>query len=125
MSYEFKKLSDVDVVSEPSEVANVLIEENGVIKKAPKTAVGGSGAGGTTILSYDYENITDANGNIVSVEQFMELFCNGRVLISKYGINGPDQADANLVTGYYFVETSGELSIYYANSDSISTIDLA
>lgn len=41
MSYEFKKLSDVDVVAEPAESANVLIEENGVIKKAPKTAVGG------------------------------------------------------------------------------------
>lgn len=41
MSYEFKKLSDVDVVAEPAESANVLIEENGVIKKAPKTTVGG------------------------------------------------------------------------------------
>lgn len=38
---EFKKLSDVEVVAEPAESANVLIEENGVIKKAPKTAVGG------------------------------------------------------------------------------------
>lgn len=40
---EFKKLSDVEVVETVSDVANVLIEENGVIKKAPKTAVGGSG----------------------------------------------------------------------------------
>ena len=40
---EFKRLSDVEVVAEPTESANVLIEENGVIKKAPKTAVGGSG----------------------------------------------------------------------------------
>ena len=42
MAYEFTKLSDVEVVAEPSESANVLIEENGVIKKAPKTAMGGS-----------------------------------------------------------------------------------
>ena len=41
---EFKRLSDVEVVAEPTETANVLIEENGVIKKAPKTAVGGSGS---------------------------------------------------------------------------------
>lgn len=40
---EFKRLSDVEVVAEPTESANVLIEENGVIKKAPKTAVGGAG----------------------------------------------------------------------------------
>jgi hypothetical protein len=42
---EFKRLSDVEVVAEPTESANVLIEENGVIKKAPKTAVGGAGGG--------------------------------------------------------------------------------
>lgn len=46
MAYEFKRLSDVEVVAEPTESANVLIEENGVIKKAPKTAVGGAGGGG-------------------------------------------------------------------------------
>lgn len=38
---EFKKLSDVEVVAEPTESANVLIEENGVIKKAPVSEVGG------------------------------------------------------------------------------------
>ena len=30
---EFKKLSDVEVVAEPTESANVLIEEDGEIKK--------------------------------------------------------------------------------------------
>lgn len=43
MSYNFKSIADVEVVAEPSESANVLIEEDGVIKKAPKTAVGGGG----------------------------------------------------------------------------------
>ena len=43
MSYEFKSIADVEVVAEPGKSANVLIEENGVIKKAPKTAVGGDG----------------------------------------------------------------------------------
>ena len=37
---EFKRLSDVDVVAEPIESANVLIEENGVVKKAPKSVIG-------------------------------------------------------------------------------------
>lgn len=45
MAYNFKSISDVEVVAEPSESANVLIEENGVIKKAPKTAVGGIAGG--------------------------------------------------------------------------------
>jgi hypothetical protein len=48
MAYNFKSIADVEVVAEPTESANVLIEENGVIKKTPKTAVGGAGdsAGG-------------------------------------------------------------------------------
>ena len=57
MSYEFKKLSDVDVVAEPTESANVLIEENGVIKKAPKTAVGGDN-NICFVINYNTETIT-------------------------------------------------------------------
>ena len=37
---EFKKLSAVDSVVEPIDTAQVLIEEDGVIKKTPKNAVG-------------------------------------------------------------------------------------
>ena len=40
---EFKKLSEVEAVRAVQDNANVLIEEDGVIKKAPKTAVGGGG----------------------------------------------------------------------------------
>lgn len=43
MAYEFKKLSEAEVVETPADTANVLIEEDGVIKKTPKTAVGGAG----------------------------------------------------------------------------------
>ena len=41
MSYEFKKLSDAEAVATVSDSASVLIEENGVIKRAPKGEVGG------------------------------------------------------------------------------------
>ena len=37
---EFKKLSAVEVVEAVSETANVLIEENGVIKRAAKSEIG-------------------------------------------------------------------------------------
>ena len=50
MAYEFKKISNVEVVAEPTDSANVLIEENGVIKKAPKTAVGGAGGDSTFVI---------------------------------------------------------------------------
>ena len=38
---EFKKLSAVEAVASVSDTASVLIEENGVIKRAPKDEVGG------------------------------------------------------------------------------------
>lgn len=38
---EFKKLSAVEAVEAVSDAANVLIEENGIIKRAPKSEVGG------------------------------------------------------------------------------------
>jgi hypothetical protein len=54
MSYNFKSIADVEVVAEPTESANVLIEENGVIKKAPKTAVGGGSNNGLLAIFYDF-----------------------------------------------------------------------
>ena len=58
---EFKKLSDVEVVAEPTESANVLIEEDGVIKRAPKSAVGGAGGGCDVVilLTRDPDNERD------------------------------------------------------------------
>lgn len=40
MAYEFVKLNEVDLVEEPNEGANVIIEEDGEIKRVPKTAIG-------------------------------------------------------------------------------------
>lgn len=37
---EFKRLSDVEIVESPTDNANILIEDNGIIKKAPKTFIG-------------------------------------------------------------------------------------
>ena len=64
MAYEFKRLSDVEVVAEPAESANVLIEENGVIKKAPKTAVGGSNTEWNAII----EVVEGGSGYFSSME---------------------------------------------------------
>lgn len=64
MAYEFKKLSAVEVVAEPDESANVLIEENGVIKKAPKTAVGGIKVASTAEVGQTIVvKAVDENGN--------------------------------------------------------------
>lgn len=44
MAYNFKSIADVEVVAEPTESANVLIEEDGIIKKASKNVFCGSGS---------------------------------------------------------------------------------
>lgn len=66
MAYNFKSIADVEVVAEPTESANVLIEENGVIKKAPKTAVGG--AGGSTEWDAIIDLIDGSSGYFDSME---------------------------------------------------------
>lgn len=40
MAYNFKSIADVDVINNPSDSTNVLIEEDGFIKRVPKSAVG-------------------------------------------------------------------------------------
>lgn len=42
MAYEFKRLSDVDFVENATDVANILIEDQGVIKRVPKATIGGN-----------------------------------------------------------------------------------
>ena len=42
MAYEFRDMATVDLVEEVSDTANVLIEEDGKIKRAPKSQVGGN-----------------------------------------------------------------------------------
>lgn len=68
MAYEFKRLSDVEIVETPADATNVLIEENGVIKKAPKTAVGGSGEA-TTVIKIVADSWDDVTADSITFEK--------------------------------------------------------
>ena len=72
MAYNFKSIADVEVVAEPTESANVLIEENGVIKKAPKTAVGGGGVHTVLIDGLNENKITVTDGIYEALEAFLD-----------------------------------------------------
>lgn len=76
MAYNFKSIADVDVVEELSEEAHVLIEEDGVIKRAPKTVApfGGGGGGALFITgrSHQQANYTYA--------EILEAFNSGKIL---------------------------------------------
>lgn len=77
MAYEFKKLSDVAAVETPADTANVLIEEDGVIKKAPKSAVGGAGSSGD--VQSDWNQNDPTAPDYIKNRPFSENF--GKVVI--------------------------------------------
>lgn len=68
MAVEFKKLAGVDTVETATDAANVLIEENGVIKRVPKTEVGGSGGSEPEVVIIDRSGGTE---HIVNVKRKM------------------------------------------------------
>lgn len=139
---EFKKLSDVEVVAEPAETANVLIEEDGVIKKAPKTAVGGGGEWDAVIRLGDSSGWADnlSNASFISgdYDTLYEIISSGeypRVLIQMewsygdtyYDVFIPYCYSANLTTPsvdmYLIIETgSYRLSVSSDGTFSYASI---
>ena len=65
---EFTRLSDVEVVETATENDKVLIEQNGEIKRVPKTKVGGAGG---NILTLDI--VTDMENETVTATANMTL----------------------------------------------------
>jgi hypothetical protein len=96
MSYNFKSIADVEVVAEPTESANVLIEENGVIKKAPKTAVGGGSTEWDAIIKFTHD--PDNERDVCTLESgsynsIVTKFANGEIvsaMLNMYTISGED-----------------------------------
>lgn len=109
---EFKRLSDVEVVAEPTETANVLIEENGVIKKAPKTAVGGGDEWdmiidlGTEIVADNDVTLELGSYNDIKVKLDSNIFPN---VLCK----------AELEYGDIFYHKAKAFEVTYANSGAI------
>lgn len=77
MAYEFQRLDAVTEVTEVSDSATVLIEEDGEIKRAPKGLVGG---GFDTVLTIhpdgDDGQTVEFEGK--SVEEIIEMIENGK-----------------------------------------------
>lgn len=105
MAFEFKKLSDVEVVEEPTESANVLIEENGVIKKAPKTAVGGKDIE-VSGLPYHVRVRYDVNSQEYSCDldyyDLYELMKTGVFLYATIEANYSGEYEIDPSNGYFY-----------------------
>ena len=106
MAYNFKSIADVEVVAEPAESANVLIEENGVIKKAPKTAVGGAGGEADLVFKvgcsgmplahpkYLPKNMTKPIIVSGSLEAVLEKMANGKIPVVKVQYQAYNESSA-------------------------------
>lgn len=127
MAYEFKNMATVDVVESVADEATVLIEEGGVIKRAPKSEVGGSEKADlvisfnfTTIQSFTSEN-TSVSIESGSLDAVVEALRNGRSPIVKckrfYVVSGFDTSVPFVEGGVYdcdIVYYNGMISISFA-----------
>ena len=88
---EFKRLGDVTLVGEAMDIANVLIEEDGEIKRVPKTEVGGTGFPTAIIKDSMYDDtISGAQGRAsaeltyeclnMTFEEAYEIMASGGIL---------------------------------------------
>lgn len=88
---EFRRLSDVSLIEEASDIANVLVEENGEIKRVPKTQVGGTGFPTAIIKDANYDSYLgggqpETSGDSIftclnmTFEEAYEIISNGEIL---------------------------------------------
>ena len=126
MSYNFKSIADTQVVAEPSESVHVLIEENGEIKRAPKTAVGGAGGSESLAILFNsgnwvggdsgYELIYVTEGLYEKVLESLSNNCCCNLSVNRQYINESD--------GYVEFQTCFIRQIrYYANTDASILIE--
>ena len=70
MAYEFTKLNAVESIEELSASANILVEENGVIKKVSKDAIGGNASTpetpSTPVANSNYDIVAMIQGEMIN-----------------------------------------------------------
>ena len=119
MAYNFKSIADVDIVEEPSEEAHVLIEEGGVIKKAPKTAIGGKDelkdADLVLEIKYDYNEgwwiCNILQGSLLNVVNIAKANGFPKIKIIFYGYIEDNSYVANGIYDGYLAKYYGDYSI--------------
>lgn len=98
---EFKKLSAVEAVASVSDTASVLIEEEGVIKRAPKGEVGGvkvastAEVGQTIVVKAVDEDGNPAEWECADLEKKPDMV----VSINKPSRDTPTQENISIISG--------------------------
>jgi hypothetical protein len=126
MAYNFKSIADVEVVAEPTESANVLIEENGEVKKAPKTAVGGANKWDAVIEYYNdddfYIKLISGDYKTIYNKIMVEKEIPQIKVISTYNYYGPwhgvSSASAMYHEGNDYITICFCAQMYYSNDQT-------
>lgn len=87
MSKEFTKLSEVSLIQEVSENTNVLVEENGEIRRVPKTQVGGAGSEPDMVIeiinesTYEIDDVVKDDVKITTgdIGEIIDMIENGHI----------------------------------------------
>lgn len=116
MAYEFKKLSDVNVIESTNENAHVLAEQDGEIVRIPASSVGGGlPSGGAP----HQQLVTDANGVAKWEDRFDPTAYPLPILYMNGDISGMDK-DNKVILDYVFGERSGTLTCKWQGSSSLA-----
>lgn len=107
MAYDFKRLGDVTVVDTVADEANILIEENGVIKKANKSQIGDkiSTAALVESVTEDANVIVEENGVIKKVNKSQ---------IGMSEVSWDDLTDKPFDSNVEIIEIFPEQTVYYS-----------
>ena len=100
-NYEFTRLADVETVETVSDTANVLVEEDGEIKKVAKSQVGGST--GKPVIFYPTLGglaISPKAENKASAETILDAYYAGNAYIYLNNI-GEDTEGIQRIYGFY------------------------
>lgn len=124
MSYEFKKISDVDVIESISDNTNVLVEENGAIVKiaANNMNIGGgnSNENGNTVapVIFSVSGRIFKDGQPATVNQVVEAYFAGNMYAKDISSGAPSFPQK--VLGFFI--SNNYAYIQFAHTASIGSI---
>lgn len=128
MSYEFKKINEVEILETVSDEAHVLVEEDGAIRRAPKTEVGGAGGEidgiiyNTTIPNY----VSTDSASVVNFDftTIKEKFLAGKeiaVMLHSVFSYGNDYEAWDKSLGVSYNSTANTISIAWLTTSSYAS----
>ena len=107
MSYEFKKLSEVEALTEVPEGAKVLAESNGQIVRVPGSGLGGSGGGVfiVNITATDQGNDSYIYESDKTLEELTNAHYSGLLIVGRL-------IGAGIASGMVFCEAMLPVAVY-------------